>query len=128
MIEKQIMIPKTVYESVDGQQFEKQYEAEKHDCQLYFKTNMSDRYRNVMETGYCVINSKEEAEILETLSISGYIQKGFYDHYLKEDVKFPVMVKFTDDFGKSTEIVTESDYTWVKEMREKFDHLCIMYD
>jgi len=49
MIEKQIMIPKTVYESNDGTQFDNQYDAEKWDCQVYLNNNMADRYCGIME-------------------------------------------------------------------------------
>jgi len=128
MIEKQIMVPKTVYESIDGQQFENKYDAERHDCRYYFNNNMKNRYRNVMEIGYCVLNSKEEAEILETLSRNGYIQKGFYSHYLNDEIKFPIMVKFKEEFELSTIIATKNDYDRFKDMAERFQTLCKMYE
>jgi len=128
MIEKQIMIPKTVYETSDGQQFEKDYDAEKWECKLYFKNNMENRYRDVMEIGYCVLNSKEETEILETLSRNGYIKKGFYSHYLNDEIKFPIMVKFKEEFGRSAVIATKNDYDRFKDMAERFQTLCKMYE
>lgn len=128
MQEKQIMIPKTVYETSDGQQFDKEYDAEKWESRLYFENNMTDRYRNVMGTAFCIINSKEESEILETLSINNYVQKGFFTHYLKEDVKFPCMVKLSDDINKSTKMITKNDYDYFKDMAERFQTLCKMYE
>jgi len=129
MIEKQIMIPKTVYESTDGTQFDNQYDAEKWDCQIYLNNNMTDRYCSVMETGYGVLNSKEEAEILETLSRNSRIQNGFYAHYLNDKVKFPIMMKFKEEeYGKPTTVVTVNDYNRFKEMAEKFQLLCKMYE
>ena len=128
MIKKEIMIPKTVYESTDGRQFERQFEAEKWDCQLYFDANMLNRYCNVMKTGYCLVNSKEEAEILQTLSIGDYIQKGFYAHYLAEVVNFPIMVKFTEQFDKPTKTVTAEDYKEFEDMAKRFKALCEMYE
>jgi len=129
MIEKQIMIPKTVYESTDGTQFDNQYDAEKWDCQLYLNNNMADRYCGIMETGYCLLNSKEEANILETLSRNDRIQRGFYAHYLNDKVEFPVMVKFKEEeYGKPTTVVTANDYNRFKEMAEKFQSLCKMYE
>ena len=92
MIEKQIMIPKTVYESTDGIQFDNQYDAEKWDCQAYLNNNMADRYCGIMETGYCLLNSKEE------------------------------------EYGKPTTVVTTNDYNRFKEMAEKFQLLCKMYE
>lgn len=130
MKEKQIMVPKTIFETSDGQQFENKYDAEKYECRLFFNNNLTNRYRDVTKTGYCVIDSKEEAKILETLSIDGYVQKGFFDHYLDEEVKIPVMVKFRDDnvMDRPTKLVTETDYKWFKEMAEKFQTLCKMYE
>ena len=128
MIEKQIMIPKTVYESIDGEQFDNKYDAEKWDCQIYFNKNMVNRYCSVMETGYGILNSKEETEILETLSRNDRIQKGFYAHYLDDKVEFPIMVKFKEEYDKPTTVVTVNDYNRFKEMAEKFQSLCKMYE
>jgi len=128
MIEKQIMIPKTVFESTDGTQFDNQYDAEKWDGQLYLNNNMADRYCSVMDTGCCLLNSKEESEILETLSRNHRIQKGFYSHYL-DKAEFPIMVKFKkEEYGKSTTVVTVNDYNRFKEMAERFMILCKMYE
>jgi len=128
MIEKQIMIPKTVYESTDGTQFDNQYDAEEWDCKLYLNNNMADRYCRVVESGYALLNSKEESEILETLSRTDRIQRGFYSHYL-DKVEFPIMVKFKEEeYGKPTTVVTTNDYNRFKEMAEKFMMLCKMYE
>ena len=129
MIEKQIMIPKTVYESIDGTQFDNKYDAEKWDCQVYLNNNMKDRYCGIIETGYCLLNSKEEANILEILSRNDRIQKGFYAHYLNDKVEFPIMVKFKEEkYGKPTTVVTTNDYNRFKGMAEKFKKLCSMYE
>jgi len=129
MIEKQIMIPKTVYESIDGTQFDNQYDAEKWDCQIYLNNNMTDRYCSVMETGYGLLNSKEEANILEILSRNGRIQNRFYSHYLDDKVEFPIMVKFKEEeYGKPTTVVTVNDYNRFKVMADKFQSLCKMYE
>ena len=82
-----------------------------------------------METGYGLLNSKEEANILEILSRNGRIQNRFYSHYLDDKVEFPIMVKFKEEeYGKPTTVVTVNDYNRFKVMADKFQSLCKMYE
>jgi hypothetical protein len=128
MKEKQIVIQKTVYESNDGKEFDNEFDAKKHDCVIYYDEHMRDRYRRAKDSGYCLINSNEELEVLQTLSVMGYVQEGFFRHYLSKDIEFPIMVKFRNETMRPTKVVTKDDYEWFKDMAETFTTLCTMYE
>jgi len=48
---------------------------------------------------------------------------------LDNKVEFPIMMKFKEEeYGKPTTVVTVNDYNRFKEMAEKFQLLCKMYE
>jgi len=127
MIKKEVMVPKTIYEASDGQQFDDEREAKRYEDYLYFKNVVEENRfcKEDYETGYVIVETLEEAQkIAETVrSRVG----GFYAHYLDKE-KFPLMARIHSEDFKPTSVVGKEGYRMFKKRREIYDKLCKMYE